>query len=645
MDLWVFILDLVNETLATTIVILAASILLYNITRNLRNRVARTSAAVLGCVTAAYICDVFISLEPGLAFHAAALRVQWIGIAFVPATLFHLSDALLATTGLPSRGRRRRFVRILYGISALFLVVALFTDTLIVPVTVATTFTESQLTVSLRAGAVFAIYIAFFLVVVGTAFINVQRARVRCLTRGTRRRMGYLQVAMLTPAVGLFPFSLLLGSGTEFSLIGLILVNVANLGVVFMLLFLAYPLSFFGSTVPDRVVKIELLRFILRGPMTALLALGMFIFTNATTVILGLQGAEFTPFAIVAVILLWQWGIALLLPRIERRFVYGDEDFDQLTKLQDLSERLLTRSDLYQLLEAILASVCDYLRVNTAFIVAINNGSPELVASVGPHAPNSGLLHEDGTQLVTIGAQDDDDPQLWQSYWVSRLSSQRRSAVNGVHNPIGLLGIQARADSFDLTDDELNMLAIFSHRAGQALEDMALQSEIHAALEGLLPQINLTRRSTGDIEYRPGRTARTTPQNIPEEDRTQFNEQVRAALRHYWGGPGLTQSRLLEMAIVRAALRENDNNPSKALRAVLTTAIEQLRPVGEPKPLAPEWTLYSILELRFLKGLKVREAAGRLALSEPDFYRKQRVAIDNLANVLYDMEMDSRINP
>ncbi|HEU4395777.1 MAG TPA: hypothetical protein VFS92_09440, partial [Planctomycetota bacterium] len=32
-------------------------------------------------------------------------------------------------------------------------------------------------------------------------------------------------------------------------------------------------------------------------------------------------------------------------------------------------------------------------------------------------------------------------------------------------------------------------------------------------------------------------------------DREQFVEQVRAALRHYWGGPGLTHSGLLELSV------------------------------------------------------------------------------------------------
>src|SRR5690349_1013206 len=124
-------LDLVNETLATAIAVVAASILLYNLTRNLRDRIARTSAIVLGCVTITYLGDTFLSLNPGVGTFGSVLRLQWIGIAFIPTAMFHLSDALLATTGLPSRGRRRRVIRVLYVISAVFLLLAAFTNLLI----------------------------------------------------------------------------------------------------------------------------------------------------------------------------------------------------------------------------------------------------------------------------------------------------------------------------------------------------------------------------------------------------------------------------------------------------------------------------------------------------------------------------------
>jgi hypothetical protein len=48
--------------------------------------------------------------------------------------------------------------------------------------------------------------------------------------------------------------------------------------------------------------------------------------------------------------------------------------------------------------------------------------------------------------------------------------------------------------------------------------------------------------------------------------------------------------------------------------------------------------LYNILELKFIQGRKVRDVAMRLAMSESDLYRKQRVAIEEVANHIADME-------
>ena len=103
-DLLRGVLELINETLTTTIVIVAASILLYNLSRRTHDRVTRAASVVLACVVISYTADVLVSLDPGGNKYAEAyLRLQWIGIAYIPAALFHLSDALLATTGRPSR--------------------------------------------------------------------------------------------------------------------------------------------------------------------------------------------------------------------------------------------------------------------------------------------------------------------------------------------------------------------------------------------------------------------------------------------------------------------------------------------------------------------------------------------------------------
>ena len=626
------LLILLNETLAAAIVVVAASLLLYNLTRNLHDRVTRASSILLACVTFAYLVDVFVSMEPSRLAYEMALRLQWVGIAFMPAAMFHLSDALLATTGLPSRGRRKRIGWLLYGISAMFLLLAAFSNSLIRP-------EPYDQFVSIRASTVFPVYTAYFAVAVLVSFYNTQRARQRCLTRNTRRRMGYLQFAMLTPALGIFPFSVLISPGQEFSFLGLALVNIANIIVILMLLFLAYPLSFFGSRIPDRVVKVELLRFLMRGPATGMLALATILFITPATRVLGLPGQDFLPFAVVAVVLLWQWFTALALPFIERRLVYPDDD-DQLERLQDLSERLLTRTDLLQLLEANLSAACDYLRVNTAFVANLSDADAEIVSSVGPTRPTTSLLLDEREILRELAASTGDEVAMhkWHSYWVAPLYSTR-AGDDGPQSLIGVLGVQARASEIDLLPDEWQMLRLYVRRAEQTLDDMRLQGEIVAALEGLLPQINLTRTSAAEVEYKPGRRA-TLAAAMPPVDRELFSEQVKAALKQYWGGPGLTSSRLLELNVVRAALDENEQNPARALRAVLTRAIENQRPEGDRKMVSPEWTLYNILELRFIKKAKVREVAPRLALSEPDLYRKQNLAIQNVADTLLRLEQE-----
>ncbi len=55
---------------------------------------------------------------------------------------------------------------------------------------------------------------------------------------------------------------------------------------------------------------------------------------------------------------------------------------------------------------------------------------------------------------------------------------------------------------------------------------------------------------------------------------------------------------------------------------------------------AAEWLMYNILDLKFVQGMRVRDIAQRLAMSEADLYRKQRLAIEEVARTLSDMEAE-----
>ena len=116
---------------------------------------------------------------------------------------------------------------------------------------------------------------------------------------------------------------------------------------------------------------------------------------------------------------------------------------------------------------------------------------------------------------------------------------------------------------------------------------------------------------------------------------------VKDALTHYWGGPKLTESPLLKLQVVR--------EPSKIMKATQLThcapfcgaQCEPVRPEGERR-FTGEWILYNILEMKFMEGRKVREIAMRLAMSEADLYRKQRVAVEAVAHSIVEMEEQAR---
>ena len=635
LDLLTTFLLTVNETLTAGNALIAVSLLLFTLTRNLKNRVAKAGAVALACVATAYVADAFISLDPDHGAHEIASRLQWIGIAFVPAAIAHLSDALLATTGLPSRGRRRRALRLLYVVGAGFLLAAAFTDSLFA-------FVLAQGELSVAAAPLFALYMLYFVIANGFAFYNVQRARKRCLTRASARRMGYLQIAFLTPALGIFPYSVLLNPGDEFSFFGLLLTNAANIIIILMLLFLSYPLYFFGSHIPDRLVKKQLLDFLLRGPATGLIALAVVNFTLQATDILSLRGDAFAPPAVVGAVLLWQWFVSLALPWIEKVFIYRDEDGAQIAKLQTLGDRVLTHGDLSQLIAATTESICDHLRIERAFVISFERAQPEFVSCVGALDFDEAELLRD-TQLLDGAAGQPNETlpaQLhWREYALIALHSNRIGAEGAQALPIGVLGLLNGSPELEDEIEAPHMRAFIS-RLETSLDDMRLQSEMYNLLEGLLPQFQMTRSRALQLEYRQSSNEPPSLYSLPE--RAELFEQVRAALRHYWGGSGITQSNLIKLRVVQERARDGELTPVNALRKLLEDAISELKPQGERKLLSPEWTLYNILQLRFLESRKVREVAQRLSMSEADLYRKQRVAILAVTDLILQQEQKQR---
>jgi hypothetical protein len=223
---------------------------------------------------------------------------------------------------------------------------------------------------------------------------------------------------------------------------------------------------------------------------------------------------------------------------------------------------------------------------------------------------------------------------VWDGYWLAPLRIQGQDRV------IGVVGMAARAPRPDLSPEERAGMEALLTQAAAALEDRQLQQDIFSALERIIPEIEDIQRRRGVVHY-VGEQALSGFSVVEAEE---FRGWIRDALGHYWGGPKLTTSPLLSLRVVERATRKYDGNAMKGLRTVLKQAIERLRPEGQRRMTAPDWLLYNILELKFVEGRKVREVARRLAVSESDLYRKQRVAIEAIAQMLAEMEREEVSN-
>jgi hypothetical protein len=183
--------------------------------------------------------------------------------------------------------------------------------------------------------------------------------------------------------------------------------------------------------------------------------------------------------------------------------------------------------------------------------------------------------------------------------------------------------------------DQRDALWLLANRIAFALEDRQLQQRVFRSLEDLQPQMEMLQKFRAAGRY--DSTANLLSEPIFEE--SDLVEWVKDALTHYWGGPKLTNSPLMKLRTVQAVVDEHDGNSSNALRALLRKAVDQVKPDGERR-FTSEWILYNILEMKFIEGRKVREVAGRLAMSEADLYRKQRVAVEAVARAILDMEQN-----
>jgi len=620
----------INDILTAGIAITAFSLFLYALSFNLRDRVARSFAIILLCVVVVFTSEALESSAASPDMIGLFLRLEWLGIIFLPPAYLHLSDGILVTTGRPSRGRRRIAVRLMYFVSAIFLLLLGY-GYLLGPMVMA-----GQPAPHLQRTIWTEIFTAYYVVTMVLAWINFGRAYRHTLTRSGRRRMIYLLAGATAPALGSFPYLLygsILAENHPYLFWGIALVS--NLLVGGLIIIMAYAVAFFGVSWPDRVVKSRLFKWIMRGPVTASAALGVMTIVRRVGEFFGTIYSGAVPTAMVTTVLLMEHTITLVAPIWERLIFFGRDRAD-LVLLQNLEERLITQNDLRQFLESVLAAVRDHLQSPAAFVAALDGAELSLVVSTR----NMPLLKEsnlsEALQVVTHEGNGNDDEYIWGDYWLFPLH-QPPETVESEPALLGLLGAVRRPDQAILTEQR-QALKLLIQRASLGLQDRRLQKSVFRSLEDLRPQVDMFQRlrAVGRYDSKTSLLEETLP---PESDMAEW---VRDALTHYWGGPKLTQNPLLNLQIVQQALLEHNDNSANALRSLLRQAMDNVRPEGERR-FTGEWILFNILEMKFVEGRKVREVATRLAMSEADLYRKQRVAIEEVARVILEMERQTQV--
>jgi hypothetical protein len=627
-------LALLHLFLAAANAIVSFSLLVYILTRAPRNATTLSFVVLAGLAALMWVGEaghVSVRDETPQRVEEAVfwLRVQFVGLSLLPAAYLHVSDMLLRSTGSLSAGRRAAVVGA-YLVGGVWLALAIATDSVVAGPVLTVWGTHY------RAGVLYPVFAAYTIGLTLWSLYYVFRARFRCLTASLRRRMAYLGISFILPALGIVPYLLatyLLDDLPDVVLAGLPVL--ASGGVSVMVVVLAYIVSYQGVMLPDRVVKQSLITYLLRGPFLGVAVTFLIITIPRLGRMFAIFSDRFLVFAVVFVIVVLQAILDRLRPLIER-IVHQD---DEIVWLEELNQRLLTSADLRELLNNTLIAVCEVLRVRSGFIVATDRRSGEFSVQSVVGAPVHVEAFMAGADLADLArrAQSSLDEGnggnghtfCHADYWLFPLAGRG-------DEPSGFLATARPKERDSLTTEEREIVDVLVDRASIAVEDAQLQRSILETLRGVAPEIEQVQQWGSQLRYaNPSALAQldADPLFTPE-----FHRAVRDALSHYWGGPKLVGNPLLNLAVVQAALGDNGNNPSQALRAVLRQSVETLRPSDDRDPMANEWILYNILRMRFLQGKRVKEIVQELVMSESDFYRKERAAIREAARSLSVME-------
>ncbi|MCD6356328.1 MAG: hypothetical protein J7L66_03485, partial [Anaerolineaceae bacterium] len=372
-----FLLKAISDVITAGGAIISFSLFIYVLTFKMRDRVTRTFTFLLACIVVVFGADAFVVATGKSTDILFILRIQYLGLILLPTAYFFFSDALLTITGKPSKGKRRFFGYLSIFISLIFIYFNL-TGVLFSSVNISTPPTPH-----IERTICHDFFSVFFVLLMVVSWYNFTRSYRRTSIRASRRRMLYLIISAMGPALGAFPYLLYGSSFAErnpvlFWILSIFAYAFVSISVIAM----TYTVSFFGFPWPDRVIKSRLFRWVMRGPITANITLGVTTLITRIGRYSDIDVSSLVVLGMISSIVIFEYFVTLFAPVWERILFTGSER-DELTQIRKLEDRLLTKNDLEQFLEMLLATLCDHLQIKGAAFIENHEGKSAINVVVG----------------------------------------------------------------------------------------------------------------------------------------------------------------------------------------------------------------------------------------------------------------------
>ena len=618
------VLRTLSEVLTAAVAMAAFSVLLFSLQfLRRRQKLAIALVPVLLSVTVIYSADALETMADGHAGKMLWQMIHWTGFVVLPAVCFWFSLVLLELTGRKP-GRGTMVFAVLNGIVSLVFLWLLWSGKLFSDIRVisniGTTMIHSELTV---------LFWVYFVINISGTFIVLSLALSRTRTQTSRRRMIYMILGIMGIVIGTFPL-LLFGSGLLISQYPVIFWTLSVLGnavVVVMVILLGYASANFSVSWSDRLTRLRMVEWMLRGPVTASVTLWVVTMINRSSDRLGLDIAGVNTLATVVSIILLEYLVTAVMPYIERGSIVGlgPEDYAIYNEFQGM---MVFKPELETYLEALTAALCDRFQARDGFFaVADESDSFDLVVQTGESSWKdlAGSLEK-----MLPNFREQGDVLYWDEIGVMIPVFNHDEDL---YTFLGVLGLADVSPEYFPNGNE-HVLKDAIEKARTVLWQRRYLTTAYQVLRKRKEQADSDSFHSGSV----------LNQNalLDTQIETGLNEVsvwVKEALTHYWGGPRLSDNPLLKWRVVQKAAAANNDNEVNALRSVLKNALEELRPEGE-RAATGEWTLYNLIDYKFFEKMKVKDIVRRLSMSEADFYRKQKVAVEALSRVIIKMEQD-----